>query len=623
MKLRLKVPQFILDRTRHQPRTQTQEEYESNFRSVPAKLTLRWIFLGIGIILSIFSVVYFVLGIKVDWFVLKIAYEDNIFEMNLSQIFAIPLLAIGLWFITRVNLNPNALRENTTYFPHLSKRKEPLLHKARESADVENTLDFVKLRSFPTDRFLAATLMLAMGVWNVLNFGFFLTGENDVGNWLVLGGPSIFFPTSLFPMVIALGLLVYCCGAGAIITFSKTPHFYTIEEYRFLAPWMTEIPRDKVIAVRMQNNRTGPKFVWIFMFGLHMIWLLEDGLHFVLNPFSFGTSYLVGYSYIATALVQLVALLILTFRTQNFLEIVTEDKRYELQFSPPAVMPNITATIEQFFGLPALIEPRHRYRQFNTDPRKENNIFPKFKQHFLADWRQMLTGLVFISLAVWSKINGMFAGDPLRLVLLMYGFYLFLKGYKEDWSSPRHPMRFHLDGETKQFFYRKDWGVFTEVYRFEKCTPDNLTIQPRLGPLNVFDAILAPLLFAFLTITTVSYFRVVPLDGSLAMHELMANLAVLHIVFYVLLCWLILVVYLRPLNSVHLTTPMLEFDFQVPGVYLTSQWQAWAGKSWFTRQVQIWLTIWQNPSQRTGLLVRLVILVGSLVFGLFYVIYLI
>ena len=112
---------------------------------------------------------------------------------------------------------------------------------------------------------------------------------------------------------------------------------------------------------------TGPKYVWVFLLGPQIVWLLTDGFHYLTNPFTFGYGFQTGWAYVITAFVQIAILIILLLKTQTFLELVSDTKRYELQMALPFRKPKIRGAIEEVFDLPAVTQEQKKFNQFNLE----------------------------------------------------------------------------------------------------------------------------------------------------------------------------------------------------------------------------------------------------------------
>lgn len=466
---------WLVDRSRHVPEDLTEEELEALVAPDPRKGKLRWVLFVAGLAVVGLSL-YLIFGkVVLDGVEVVVKYEGQEFHVNLSVVPWVLIGLVGLWLVARgVLLNTNRLRENTTYIPFASRRRElPVGEPAK-----------VKVRSFASSRLVAAVLLLLVAVAGYILFGVELTSENDVGSWLVLGGPSMFYPTSVLPLVFSVGLFLYSILSSAIVTFSQTKHFYVVEEYRFLAPWITEIPRDRVRGVYFSNCHTGAKLAWVVPFLVHAWWLVVDGVSFF-NPASFGQAHLVGGFYLFTAAVDVLVLALLLFKHGLMIQIHTDEKRYELQFSPPAATPSVVTLLEKMFGIDVQRSRPPRRRKLGKDDKTGAEEGARFLG-LARDYHRLLAGITFVALAAASRIWHFYAGELLRFALLTWGTTLFVKGFKEDFSSPRNPLvlkeRVGVDLQV-----RRRWVWYSETHRFLRSATANRRFGAFFATLDAFD----------------------------------------------------------------------------------------------------------------------------------------
>ncbi len=538
----------------------SKEELDLLKQQSPKKSVLRWILFVLGIILFIISILFFVLEGTVDSFVIEMTYDDEVRPLNLSVFFGSILITISLILISQVLMNTNNYSENSFHITKWSSKRESLLYKSKEKRLVSE-VDHIKFRSFAKSRFIAAILMIGMAAINISVFGTDIDTENHIGSWFFLGGPSMFYPMSAFMLLVGVGLLIYSLFSSVNIVFSKSENFYFIEEYRFPMPWMTEIPRDEVISARLTNAKTGPKYFWIILMSLNLILCFTDGFHFLLNPYAFGAGLLVGKFYVLTGFVHLTALCLLLLKHQTLLEIVTKEKRYEINFNLPEVKsPDLVEAIANCFDLIVLGE-----------------IDSNLKQTKVKDWRNLITGLIFLITGIVSVVTFRFAGDPLRIVLYIFGFMLVVKGFKEDFSSSKNGFKISKSNENQELFIQKNWFWFKSVYKFNKS---DCNYEFRLGKLNFFDI----LMIIFVPL-------VVGLDISGALYFIPGStpdliwMKLLHIFGDSILLILTLNVIIRPVNALLIKNEFLNYEYPIPGTLSTEQNELLKEKNFVTRFV--------------------------------------
>jgi len=538
----------------------SKEELNLLKQQSPKKSSLRWILFGLGIIMFVISILFFVFEWTVDSFVITMTYDNEERPLNLSVFFGAILITLSLILISQVLMNTNNYSENSFYIPKLGSKRESLLYQSKDKRLVSE-VDHIKFRSFAKSRFIAAILMIGMATINISVFGTDIDTENHIGSWFFLGGPSMFFPMSAFMLLVGVCLLIYSLFSTVNIVFSKSENFYFVEEYRFPMPWMTEIPKDEVISARLTNAKTGAKYFWIILMSLNLILCFTDGFHFLLNPDAFGAGLLVGKFYVLTGFVHLIALCILLLKHQTLLEIVTKEKKYEINFNLPAVKsPDLVEAISNCFDL-------------NVSGEIDLNL----KQTEVKDWRNLIIGLIFLITGIISVVTFRFAGDPLRIVLYIFGFMLVVKGFKEDFSSSNNGFKILNTNENQELIVQKNWLWFKSVYKFNKT---DYKYEFRLGKLNFFDI----LMMIFVPL-------VVGLDISGALYFIPGATAdliwmkILHIFADSILLILILNVIVRPVNVLYIKNEFLTYEYPIPGILSTDQNELLKEKNFVSRFV--------------------------------------
>ena len=172
-----------------EPQILTDDELKALNQPIKQKLAFRWVVLALGCGLILTAIVAYFQEWSISWFILG--------GINFSLAFPILVSMLGFWVISRVAMNINGFRENSIFLPHLSSRKEALLHQVEQTQEI----DFVKTRCIASSRLIAALLPIIIGIINAYLFGIVFVGQLAVGNWFTLGGSSLFYPLSLFPYV--------------------------------------------------------------------------------------------------------------------------------------------------------------------------------------------------------------------------------------------------------------------------------------------------------------------------------------------------------------------------------------------------------------------------------------
>jgi len=576
----------------------TSTEMEALKLPSPMKLKLRWVYLALGIVGIIASILFYVFAWTADFVVLEMTYDHETFDLNLSILFGSVLLTGSLMIISQVWMNTSQYTENSFYLPHpkLSQPREPLKYHGKE-AQKGTDVDQIQFRHFSTSRLIAAVLMLSMAAINISTFGTLIDTENHIGEWFFLGGPSMFYPMSAFMLLVGIALLLHTVPSTALIRFRKTEHFYTVEEYRILVPWKTEIPIEEIEGIRITNAKTGPKFFWIILMTWNLILCFTDGLHLLTNPFAFGAGLLVGKFYIITAVVHLIALGILVLKHQMLLEIITKEKRYDLYFSPPA----------------APIVHEHIYTLFDVEPTTptktptENNTF--LTQNRIQDWRNIDTGLLFLMIAILSAIDYSGAGAPLRIPLYIFGVLLVIKGVKEDFSNKKGGLKITHDPATQDLFIRKKFGWLGSTYKFPKCEQKDMKAEFRLTKLTVFEILMGIWIPFAVAIDLSGVFYFTPIGTE-------PGLKFMHLVLVLFLLGLVINAFFRPTNTLIIDKEHLHYEYPLPGTLSPEQAQIMEKANIFQMMIQKWRYVLQHQPKAS--LIRGIVILEAFLGGILY-----
>jgi hypothetical protein len=298
----------------------------------------------------------------------------------------------------------------------------------------ENTLSFhpkirstasdrsLQLRSFPRYHLLAGTLLFLLSIIQYLEWGADFSFDNGDGNWVFLGGPSLWYATGFFSMLFALILFGYAVGAQKRIGLRDTGKSYEFIENRwFFVNRQTDIPKEDIRAIFISNSHTAIRFLWILPLGLHLYYLGIDAFAYLCNPMAFSQGFITGGYYLLQAVADLVALSLILLTPLTTIEIHTSDKRYVLKcalftrWKSASKEKDFIIKFGTFFAIP-LEKLTHESKR--------------------SRWTlQLLTGGFFLLLAIFSRVFNFYAGELLRLALIFAGIVFIIRSVK---SEPIH-----------------------------------------------------------------------------------------------------------------------------------------------------------------------------------------
>ncbi len=195
----------------------------------------------------------------------------------------------------------------------------------------ENSLEFI---SFSWKRFIAAILLLAVAVVNILIFGITQGRYVPTGSIMTFEGPSYFFASGLVPLIVGFLLLLYCLLSYFQGNISSDLTSLVLKEKRFKRTIETKLEKEKINRIELTNNEIGVKYLWLFLF---VPYLIVNYYYMVLNfnqPFVVGLVNLTAVVILISIILSAIALAILFAFPQWYLKIYTTEGKYELWFEP-------------------------------------------------------------------------------------------------------------------------------------------------------------------------------------------------------------------------------------------------------------------------------------------------
>ena len=430
----------------------TEEEIERLKETHPIKKIFRFVFLIIGFFIIFVGILLILMGID---------FGITIDNINISFIVDVLIIIFGMIIASKFFIAPYYLRENSLTIKKLDELREP----------VENSLKF---NSIAITRLIAALIFMFVGILTLSIFGADVGHEIEYGSAVVLGGPSFFYVTGLPALGIGIGLILYFILSPFRGRFSQSHNFYFFYELRPLCPWLTEIPKKDIEAVRYQNNHLGPKLGWILLLLPFIVLQLMTAipLFFVERA---GPQYVLSWIFLIISMFEIFAIILLVFFQQNYFEIATKTHVYEMWFSPFKFRRRKRIELRQDFS---------KYFECGIEKRIESN--PRFTNVNITHFQ--LFNLIFGSFLIVSAIimlTQMVLFGPLYWwVALMYGLILIVKSFSFDFSKK---------GEDK-FYYNEESNIFrfkrTFSYKFHYLTAHNIEyidVKKWFRKLDFFD----------------------------------------------------------------------------------------------------------------------------------------
>jgi hypothetical protein len=382
-----------------------ERDIENLKRIHPKKTYIRYIFLAIGLIIILLGFVFLLIGYD-----FKITFSG----INLSLFINIVIMLFGGIIVSKFFIAPYYLRENSIVFKKIEDLREP----------VEK---FIKFTSVTFSRLIASLILIISGIISLLVFGTDVGHEVKYGSAISLGGPSWFYVTGLPVLGIGFGLLLYFFLSPFRGVFSKSKNFLFFYELRPGFPWLTEIPKKDIEGIRYQNNHLGPKLSWIIL----LIPFIAQQLMTAIPLFSAeraGPSYVLSWTFLIISIFEIIALILLVVYPQNYFEIATKERLYEMWFSP-IKFKNQSKFKEDFsIFLECNPEIRESELQTNNNPFSDVNDY-----HFQL--LKVVFGIFLVISAILMLTQMILFGPLVWWISLMYGLILIIKASFFDFSK--------------------------------------------------------------------------------------------------------------------------------------------------------------------------------------------
>jgi len=445
----------------------SEEEIENLKLTHPKKRILRFIFLFTGLLIILLGCIFTFIGFD---------FEVTLNGFNLSLIINIVIIIFGGIITSKYFITPYYIRENSLTFKRMRDLREP----------VEK---YVKFNSFTLTRLVAALLLIISGVISYFIFGDDVGHEVEFGSAIVLGGPSWFYVTGLPMLIIGFSLLIYFILSPFRGIFSKSKNFFFFYEIRPGFAWLTEIPEKDIEMFRYQNNHTGPKLAWfILMLPFIVLQLMTAIPLFAAERAS--PEFVLSWTFMILSILDIFALLILVFFQQNYFEIATKEKLYEMWFSPIKLRRQ-SQFKEEFSGfLDCAPDLRDNEALSNNTLFSEVNTtnFQLFK---------LLFGSFLIVIAIIMLTQMVLFGPLVWWIALMYGLMLLVKAFFDDFSKKGGDI-FQYNEKSKEFRFKRKFS-----YKFRYVAANNvesINVRKWYRKLDFFDIFGISGLLIFLTL---------------------------------------------------------------------------------------------------------------------------
>ena len=546
----------------------------------PKKKILRYVFLSIGLFIVILGFTFLIIGYD---------FKITLNGMNLSLFISIFIMLFGGIIASKYFIAPYSLRENSIVIKRMRDLREPID-------------SYLKFFSISFSRLIASLLLIISGIISLFVFGTDVGHEVKYGSAISLGGPSWFYVTGLPMLGIGLGLLLYFCLSLFRGIFSKSTNFFFFYELRPGFPWLTEIPKKEIEAIRFQNNHLGPKLTWIILLIPFIVQQLMTSipLFFVKRA---APSFVLSWTFLIISILEIVALMILVYFPQNYFEIATNDRLYEMWFSP--IRFRNQGLFKEEFSNFLECNPEERINSLNP----AYDLPLKISKYHIKFFR--LTFGIFLVISAVLMLTQMILFGPLVWwLLLMYGFILITKGISFDFNK--------RDGNSVEISQNSNIFKFKRLSRFkfhfiEARDIKSLTIKKWFRKIDFFDVFGISGIIIFLTLQQIQGWVIADTIGLIYDNIVSTIYMIIILIFiFVYICF--------PVDVIEFRTPSITY--QIDTTLRNDQKRTF---SWFLSNFKKTMKIAYKSDLKKTFWIRLSFIgsfiIGTLIYMLIYFIF--
>ena len=499
----------------------TEEEIERLKETHPIKKIFRISFLIIGIFIIFIGFLLILIGID---------FGITIDNINISFLIDVLIIILGMIISSKFFIAPYYLRENSLTTKKLDELREP----------VESN---IKFSSIALIRLVVAIIFISVGILTLLIFGTDVGHTVTHGSAVVLGGPSFFYVTGLPALGIGFGLLLYFILSPFRGNFSKSKNFYFFYEVRPFCPWLTEVPKKDIEAIRYQNNHLGPKLGWVMLILPFIVlqFMTAIPLFFVERA---GPEYVLSWIFLIISMLEIFALMLLVLLQQNYFEIATKTHLYEMWFSPFKLKRRKRIELREDFS---------NYFECRIEKRVESN--PRFTNVNETQFQlfNLIFGLFLIISAIVMLTQMILFGPLYWWVALMYGIILIVKAFSFDFSK-KGGDEFYYDETSKIFKFRRKFS-----FKFHNITAFNVEyvkVRKWFRKLDFFDIFGIGSIIVMLTIQQIEGWWLV--NSLSVITDNIISTIYLGIVFIFVILYVCL-----PIDVIEFKTPSIVYRIRI------------------------------------------------------------
>lgn len=262
----------------------------------------------VSLVLIVTGILFLAFQVAIPGFGVGLKVKKTTYFANFTILIVIAMLMVGVYLLFGTL---QSIREPTEEPAGAIRELTPEM--LSKDGDQQSNRRFESM-NLPTSRVIISIIMIVHAIIHLFIFGATFTEFNPRGNWLVLGGPALFFPLSAIPLLVGMGLLLYVGYSGTRTALDVRGNHLVINEQRIITKRTKSVQVDlnQVNATRMTDKPPVWRLGWWILLGIHAWYCLAMGIHLLSDPNVFGMGVWDGLVFLITGIIQLAITLVLS-----------------------------------------------------------------------------------------------------------------------------------------------------------------------------------------------------------------------------------------------------------------------------------------------------------------------
>jgi hypothetical protein len=381
--------------------------------------------------------------------------------------------------------------------------------------------EHLHLKCGAISRIYVAILLIVIAFIQYIEFGIEFNIENGEGNWLFLGGPSLFYPTAVIPLLLTVLILIYSIGSWKTIDIRYNISDLILTERKCICPWKTQqvkIQIHEIHHMNLSNAKISPQYLWIFPFGIHIWFLGIDAIKYLTNPFAFDRGYVTGVFFLIQVIADIIAIVVLIFHAPMYMEIYDSHQKITIR---EFVRDKSGRLYDQLLAFVDDVSTSNISIDIDRRNLKSKILSqPKFYKN------KLVTSLIFFSLVLISRVFIIYAGEPLQMALTFTGVLIIIRVFAESTQNILDNILVNENGPKNSLIsskYRQYWtiGLMKDANSIPKSLWKGLRLRSAKSSVLEYMGMTSIIIIGVLQLCSVYY--LVPVSSSSYMAMITMN----------------------------------------------------------------------------------------------------